>query len=162
MTLSRKIADALETHAQHAGGAPGTVRAETADHRLALRGAVGGPVGVAFDELTFAAVDPDPALDGAGGRAWGDRLAARLTYLMEPLVVLEVDADAGAAELRSESPTARGEVRSYYEVRLGRDRSLRLGRVSFDAASRRRSPAPCQLTGEALERLADDLVASLA
>lgn len=163
MTLSRKIADALEAHARQAGaGTPATVRAETADHRLALQGAVGGPVGVALDELTFAATNPDPALDGDGLRAWGARLAARLTYLMEPLVVLEVDADAGAAELRSRAPTVRADVRSHYEVRLGRDRSLRLGRVSVDAATRRRSPAPCRLTGEALERLADDLVASLA
>ena len=162
MTLSQKIADAVETHAHLiAAGVPGTIDAATADHRLALQGATGGAVGVAFDQLSFAAVDPDPTLATSDLRAWGDRLAARLTYLMEPLVVLEVDGAAGSAELRSQSPTARGEVRSFYEVRLGRDRSLRMQRISFDAATRRRQPTSCQLTGEMLARLADDLVASL-
>ncbi len=163
MTLSQKIADAVETHARTAGAnIPGPIGAETEDHRIALRLIGGGPVGVAFDELTFAAINPDPSLSGADLRAWGDRLATRLTYLMEPLVVLEVDAEAGSAELRSESPTTRGDVRSFYEVRLARDRSLRLGRVSFDTATRQRRPAACQLTGEMLERLTDDLVASLS
>ena len=163
MMLSRKIADALEAHVQQAGaGVPGVVAAATATHRIALDQVVGGPVGVAFAALTFGAVDPEPALATADLRGWGDRLAARLTYLMEPLVVLEVDGVAGSAELRSQAPTARGEVRSYYEVRLGRDRSLRLQRISFDAATRRRCAAPCQFTGEVLERLADDLVGSLA
>ena len=54
-------------------------------------------------------------------RAWGDRLAARVTYLMEPLVVQEVDAEAGQAELRSQSPTPRADRRSFYEVRLRRE-----------------------------------------
>ncbi len=163
MTLSRKIADAVETHARTAGAKiPGLVTAETEDHRIALRLIGGGPVGVAFGELAFAAINPDPTLSTAELRGWGDRLAARLTYLMEPLVVLEVDAEAGSAELRSESPTTRGDVRSFYEVRLARDRSLHLGRVSFDAATRQRRPVACQLTGEMLERLTDDLVAGLA
>ena len=162
MTLSQKIADAVDNYSGQVGiGVPGTVSAQTETHRLALALTSASPVGVAFDQLTFAALDPDPTLSGADLRAWGDRLAARLTYLMEPLVVLEVDGEAGSAELRSETPTARGEVRSYYEVRLGHDRSLRLGRVSFDAATRRRRATSCQLTGEMLARLADDLVASL-
>ena len=162
MTLSQKIADAVETYALGlTPGVPGTIEAATPDHRLALLGAAGSPIGVAFDQLSFAALDPDPALAIADLRAWGDRLAARMTYLMEPLVVLEVDGLAGSAELRSQAPTARGEVRSFYEVRLGRDRSLRMQRVAFDAATRRRQPTPCQLTGEMLGRLADDLVASI-
>ncbi len=162
MTLSQKIADALETHARTAGTpVPGAIQAATPDHRIALGQVVGGPVGVAFGELTFAALDPEPTLSGADLRAWGERLTARLTYLMEPLVVLEVDGVAGSAELRSQAPSTRGDVRSFYEVRLGRDRSLHLHRLSFDAATRRRRPVPCQLTGEVLERLTDDLVASL-
>ena len=162
MTLSQKIADAVETHAQQVSpGVPGTVYASTDAHWIALGDAVGGPVGVAFGDLAFAAVDPDPLLTGPDLRAWGDRLTARLTYLMEPLVVLEVDGIAGSAELRSQVPTARGDVRSFYEVRLGHDQSLRLQRISFDAATRRRQPTPCQLTGEMLTRLADDLVTSL-
>lgn len=162
MTLSQKIADAVETHARSLGTAvPGRISAETEAHRISLRLTGGGPVGVAFDELTIATVIPDPLLSTADLRAWGDRLTARLSYLMEPLVVLEVDDLAGSAELRSQTPTTRGDVRSFYEVRLGRDRSLRLGRLSVDSANGQRRSTPCQLTGEVLERLTDDLVASL-
>ena len=55
---------------------------------------------------------------------------------MEPLVVLEVDAQAGEAELRSQAPTPRGDRRSFYEVRLRREGSLHLQRVAFDEATR--------------------------
>ena len=162
MTLSQKIADAVENHARSAGTTvPGTIQAETHDQRISLDQVVGGPAGVSLGVLTFSATNPDPVLSGRDLRSWGDRLTARLTYLMEPLVVLEVDDQAGLAELRSQAPTARGEVRSFYEVRLGRDRSLRLQRISFDATTHRRTPTPCRLTGEVLERLTDDLVASL-
>src|SRR5206468_2353046 len=94
-------------------------------------------------------------------KAWGERIAARVTYLMEPLVVIEHDAVAGELEIRSHAPTARGEQRAYYEARLGQNGTLRLSRIAFDDASRRRRPASCQMTREVLERLADDLVASV-
>ena len=81
---------------------------------------------------------------------------------MEPLVVLEHDPIDNQVEIRSESPTHRSGRRTYYEVRLHPRGTLRLSRVSYDEATRRRQPAPCQLTREALERLADDLVASVA
>lgn len=157
MSLSRKIAAAVDARPDP-GSFPCEVAADDGGHRLALRLTAAGPVGLAFEALEYTAADraarPAEAL-----RAWADRLAARLTYLMEPLVVLEVDADAGAAELRSQSPTARGDLRGYYEVRLNRTGALRLSRVVFDGATRVRRPAPCQMTVEVLERLADDLVA---
>jgi len=126
-------------------------------HELALELIAVGPVGLAFDALNFSA-PAAPALTAEALRAWADRLAARVTYLMEPLVVVELDSVAGEAELRSQSPTARGDLNAYYEVRLNHSGALRLSRVVFDAATRRRRPAPCQLTREVLERLADDLV----
>jgi len=154
MTLSRKIADAVEA----AGASPCPIQAEAGPHRLALRLTAAGPVGLAFDGLDFAVVD---RLDLTAGalRAWGDRLAARVTYLMEALIVQEVDAEAGEAELRSQSPTPRADRRSFYEVRLRREGSLHLRRLAFDEATRRRGVVPCQMTLEVLERLADDLVA---
>ncbi len=54
----------------------------------------------------------------------------------------------------------RDHVRSYYEVRLHGDGRLRLTRVAFDESARSRKTVPCVLTVEALERLADDLVAT--
>ena len=136
MTLSRKIADAVES-LPAAAALPRLVEAEAGPARLALNLTARGPVGIAFDGLDFAATDrADLSADAL--RAWGDRLAARLTYLMEPLVVLEVDAQAGEAELRSQAPTPRGDRRSFYEVRLRREGSPPPppGRL------RRRHPAP--------------------
>jgi hypothetical protein len=159
MTLSRKIADAVES-LPTGGPPPGLVEAEAGPSRLALNLTARGPVGLAFDGLDYARADR-PDLSAEALRAWGDRLAARLTYLMEPLVVLEVDSQAGEAELRSQAPTPRGDLRSFYEVRLRREGSLHLRRIAFDEATRRRLVVPCQMTVEVLERLADDLVASL-
>ena len=160
MTLSRKIADAVESLTA-ATEMPLLVEAEAGAARLALNLTARGPVGIAFDGLDYALADRrDLSADDL--RKWGDRLAARLTYLMEPLVVLEVDAQAGEAALRSQAPTPRGDRRSFYEVRLRRQGSLHLQRIAFDETARRRQVVPCQMTVEVLERLADDLSASLA
>jgi hypothetical protein len=159
MTLSRKIADAVES-LPPGGPMPCRVEAEIDGARLALNLTARGPVGLALDGLDYSATDRADLSDEAL-RTWGNRLASRLTYLMEPLVVLEVDAQAGEAGLRSQVPTPRGDQRSFYEVRLRREGSLHLQRIAFDEATRRRRIVPCQMTIEVLERLADDLVASL-
>lgn len=157
MSLSRKLAAALDT-SPDPGPLPRQVAAEDGGRRVRLELTALGPVGLAFDALEFSA-GGGPARAAEALRAWADRLAARVTYLMEPLIVLELDPVAGEAELRSQSPTARGELKAYYEVRLNTSGTLRLSRVVFDDATRRRRPAPCQMTIEVLERLTDDLVA---
>ncbi len=159
MSLSRKIAAALDENTiVHAP--PCAVAVEEGPHRLALNLTALDSVGVAFDSLEFA-VAGRPEWSSDALRAWGDRIAGRVTYLMEPLKVLEVDAAGGEVNLRSHGPTARDDRRSFYEVRLSRQGTLRMERWTFDEASRRRQRIPCQLTREVLERLADDLIASL-
>lgn len=158
MSLSQKIVAAVDASA---GSSPCDVSAAEGPNQVSLRLTAGGTVGVAFDAIDFA-TSARPAWTDAELRAWGDRLAARVTYLMEPLVVLEVDPVAGEVELRSLAPTTRGGLRSYYEVRLNRQGALRFARVLFDENTRQRRPATCQLTREVLERLTDDLVATSA
>jgi hypothetical protein len=160
MSLSRKIADAVDSLPTGIP-LPCLVEAEAPPSRLALNLTAHGPIGLAFDGLEYSKSDLGD-LSPQALRAWGDRLAARLTYLMEPLVVLEVDAHAGEAELRSQSPTPRGDRRAFYEVRLRREGSLSLRRTAYDEQARRRQAVPCQMTLEVLERLADDLAASLS
>jgi hypothetical protein len=159
MSLSRNIATAVDALTRSYAPLPCEAAAEDAGNRLALNLTAAGPVGLAFDDLEFTAADRAPRPPEAL-RAWADRLAARLTYLMEPLAVLEHDREAGDLVLRSHAPTARDGLRSYYEIRLSRDGTLRLGRFTFEEPDRRRRPAPCRMTVEALERLADDLVAA--
>ena len=153
--LCRRISEAV-----NAALGLGPVSVEEGPHRLTLQLTSIGPGGVAFDALDFVANDrADLSLDAV--RAWGDRIAGRLTYLMEPLVVLEVDPVGGDVELRSRTPSTRDDVRSFYEIHLRRDGSLNLRRFAFDSSDRTRGVVPCRLTGEALERLVDDLVATL-
>ena len=157
MTLSRKIVGAVESHP--AGSASsGLVEAESDGSRIKISLSACGFVGLAFRSLEYSTGDPVDLSTGAL-RAWGDRLAARVTYLMEPLVVLEVDAEAGVADLRSQVPTPRGDQRSFYEVSLHQKGNLLLRRISFDETTRRRQTVDCQMTLEVLERLVDDLVA---
>lgn len=158
MSLSQKIVAALDARPDH-GALPCDVTVEDGPNRLSLHLTALGPVGLACESVDFAtSVRSEWSADEL--RAWGDRIAARVTYLMEPLFVHEHDRDGGEVALRSHTPTARGEHRSYYEVRLNRRGELRLSRTTFDDATRRRRPVACQFTVELLERLTDDLVAS--
>jgi hypothetical protein len=156
--LSRKIAAALDA-APDLGPLPRRFEVEDSGRRLSLNLTAAGPVGLAFDHLEFqagaAAEHSTEAL-----RARADAISKRVTYLMEPLVVLEIDPLAGEVELRSQSPTERGVLKSYYEVRLNKQGTVRLSRVVFDATRHRRA-VPCQMTLEVLERLVDDLIACL-
>ena len=160
--LSQKIAAALDARPL-LGALPCSVTVEEGPNRLSLNLTATGPVGLAFTTLDFATTarpEADWAPDAL--RAWADRIVARVTYLMEPLIVLEHDQSGGAVELRSQAPTPRHDKHSYYQVHLNRNGALRLTRNVFDDATRRRRPAPCQMTLEVLERLTDDLVASVA
>lgn len=155
-TLSQKIAATLDARTDKEP-LPCRVAVESDGQGLALELTACSALGVAFDALEFT--DPnDGARSAEALRGWADRLAARVTYLMEPLVLIELDAVAGEVELRSQAPTARGEMKSFYEVRLNKQGTMRLTRMVFDEETRRRRPAGCQLTREVLERLTDDLV----
>src|SRR5437868_6361339 len=54
----------------------------------------------------------------SGLRTWADRIADRVTGLLEPLKVHEVDEPLNQAQLRSGGPTQRGDKLGYYEVVL--------------------------------------------
>jgi hypothetical protein len=71
-------------------------------------------VGCLVWELVLRRTDP------AEGdlRAWAERAAARVTGLVEPLVVHEIDAGRGEALLRSDAPARRGGSLFYYELAL--------------------------------------------
>jgi hypothetical protein len=154
MSPSRRIDDAVKTFSP-----PGDLDLDLDDGgSLSLSLTEASPVGVAFDRLAFTAADRSERSPEAL-RAWADRLSARVTYLMEPLVVVEHDREAGAVDIRSKAPTVRKDRRTYYEVRLARDGTLTMTRVAYDEAARRGHTVSCHMTLEALERLADDLVA---
>lgn len=106
-------------------------------------------------ELTLARTAPAP--DGLTLRAWADGIAKRATGLLEPLKLLEVDADRGEALLRSEAPAKKGERVAYYEVRLfGLDRAT-VRRFAADRTASGREQIAFALTHEVLAKLAGDI-----
>jgi hypothetical protein len=138
---------------------PCAVTVEDGPNRLTLSLTALDTVGVAFDTLEFVATDrTDWSSDGL--RAWGERLAARVTYLLEPLKVIEIDAGGGEVQIRSQAPSTRAQQRGFYEVRLYKQGSLRMERFVYNDATRERQRTACQLTREVVERLADDIAAS--
>jgi len=160
MTLSRRIAAALDERAR-AQDATSTVSVDDGPNRLQLDLTALDSVGVSFDALEFATTQrPEWSADDL--TAWGERIAKRVTYLMEPLKVVEIDAAEGEVQIRSDAPTPRAELRGYYEILLGRAGTCRLHRFVFDETTRRRRRASCNLTREVLERLIDDIAATAA
>ena len=156
MSLSQKIAAAV---ADNLGtfAPPLAIAAEHGRFQLNLAVGAATPVGLETPGFRFAPTEAeDRSL--ASLQAWGERIAARVTYLTAPLAVLEVDPLGHEVLLRSQKPTLRGTRRLFDEVRLTRSGVLTFGRVVFDETTRRRSPASCPLTCETLERLIDDLV----
>ena len=160
MSLSKKIAAALDENTK-AYVMPCTVTVEESPHRLTLHLTALDTVGLAFAGLEFTTT-ARPEWSSEALKGWGERLAERVTYLMEPLKVLEIDAAGGEVQIRSQNPTPRADQRGYYEVRLFRQGTLRMERFVFDQASRQRRQTPCQLTREVLERLAEDIAASVS
>jgi hypothetical protein len=159
MSLSKKIADALDENTK-AYVLPCTVTVEDSPNRLTLDLTALDSVGLAFSTMEFANSSRTEFSSDAL-KEWGDRLAKRVTYLMEPLKVLEVNDQGGEVQLRSQSPTPRADQRAYYEMRLFRNGKLRMERFAFDESTRQRRPVTCQLTRETLERLADDIAVSV-
>jgi hypothetical protein len=158
MSLSKKIAAALDENTR-AYVLPCTVTVEDNPSRLTMDLTSLDTVGLAFATMEFANTSrSDWSSDAL--KEWGDRLTKRVTYLMEPLKVLEINDQGGEVQLRSQSPTPRADQKAYYEMRLFRQGKLRMERFAFDETTRQRRQIPCQLTRETLERLADDIAAS--
>src|SRR5688572_18597206 len=59
---------------------------------------------------------------------WAERVARRVTGLLEPLHVVEVDSERGQALLRSNQPAQKNDDRFYYEVVLAQSGSAQLRR----------------------------------
>jgi hypothetical protein len=86
-------------------------------------------------------------------------VAARVTGLLEPLRVLEVDAGRGTALLRSDAPGHYGDGRFYYEVTLQADGAAVRRYQAPHGGEPRRQQVTFNLTHEALGKLVSDLTA---
>jgi hypothetical protein len=89
-----------------------------------------------------------------------DVLARRLQYLLEPVRVIEADADADVIQMRSDPPETLSDGRRYYELRIERDRIML---VRYEKRKDRdRRMVPCILTHEVLGRIVEDVLSTLS
>jgi len=93
-------------------------------------------------------------------RGIGERLAARLTYLLEPIRPIELDRDGFLLQMRSNPPQKDDDGSRYYEI-LARREGLSLSRFEKQRGQPRR-PVPAHLTREVLGRLGEDFVAVMS
>ena len=87
-------------------------------------------------------------------RAQAESLARRVTGLLEPLRVVEIDEGRSVAQLRSDAPALKGEARLYYELERHECGTTDLQRYEGGAGPRR--AVPFTLTHEALAKLVRD------
>jgi hypothetical protein len=96
-------------------------------------------------------------LQSEGLAAWAGRVADKVTGLMEPLKLFEVDEHRGQALLRSESPAQKAEDLHYYEVLLHKTGAATLRRYHNTKQPGKREQVSFVLTREALAKLVEDL-----
>ena len=114
-------------------------------------------VGARLWDITLRPTAPKPETDL---KARADRVAARVTGLLEPLKLIEVDAPRRTAQLRSEEPAQKGSDLLYYELLLQGDGTAQVRRFKTSSqASPRREQTGFAMNHEALIKLVDDLLA---
>jgi hypothetical protein len=112
-------------------------------------------VGCQLWELKLTRSEAAPAADL---KTRAERLVSRATGLMEPLRLIEVDAQGDTALLRSTAPQKRGDDLFYYEVLL-RSAGTGLRRYQSSTKSGARQQVAFSLTHEALAKLGAELTA---
>lgn len=112
-------------------------------------------VGSRLQEVALLRLSP---LASADLQTRAEVLSRRITGLLEPLRLIEVDTGRQTALLRSQAPNQRGDSLFYYEVRLQGDGSCTLHRYqAAQQAGSRRQQVAFTLTHEALAKLIADL-----
>jgi len=136
-----------------------------------------GSLSFAAGDSTWAVTAHADALEGVAGRFRELRLertaghatrplaerarcvADRVSGLLEPIVLVEVDDPRQIAQLRSNAPAVTGAVREYYDIAMTGETDVSFTRVRFDADTQNREPVPFTLTYEVLGKLLQDLTA---
>jgi hypothetical protein len=92
-------------------------------------------------------------------KARAEQISKRVTGLLEPLRLLEVDSGGNVALLRSEQPGQHGDERFYYEVLLEGNGGAALRRFQVPRTGEpRRQQVAFTLTHEVLGKLVRDLI----
>jgi len=158
MTVGRTMVEEVRKIAALGGRVAGTVRVDATPLHLSGEVLLADQLSCLVSELTVRATD-GRTLTTEDLRETADTLCHRLTYLLEPIRVLEVDAEAGEVQARSQPPEKQPDRVRYYELRFATPSTLRLQRFEKRKESGERQQIPLQMTYELLEKLTNDLVA---
>jgi hypothetical protein len=111
----------------------------------------------AFRELRISADELKAApLDAL--KAWADRLCERVTYLLEHMGPLEIDAEAQSILVRSTPPTKDASRTSFYEMLVKAPGVVSLRRYVRESATPDRQPVDIHVTNEVFLKLVCDIV----
>jgi hypothetical protein len=135
-------------------GAAATVAVEDAPRQITCDITELDSLAVSFQQLRLAT----PELASAGAtdlERLGKALADRLTYLMEPIAPIELDAQECVVQLRSNPPQRDDDGRSYFELMVRRGGEIALTRYRKENGDARRQ-IPATVTREVLLRLVGD------
>ncbi len=136
-----------------------TLAEETPGWAVAISADRCDEVGSLVWELNLRRVAGAPARE-ATLKDWASSIAGRVTGLLEPLKVIEVDPVQNEALLRSSAATQRGDKLYYYEVRLRGTSQAQVCR--YQAKSNNNGPrdqVPFAITHETLIKFIGDLAA---
>ena len=114
-------------------------------------------IGSTISEIRFVCQSLQHSTDTL--KTWAQDLSDRISYLMESLGLIEIDAQNGTALVRSKTPTQSQNSRDYFEMllELNKRGGLSLKRYRYRTGNSQRIAVEMCLTHEVLYRLAEDL-----
>ena len=140
-------------------GGPAALAVDAQPRRLSCAVVERNSLAVSFEHLRLETSELASA-SAAELERIGKALAERLTYLMEPIRPIEVDAAGCTVQLRSHPPQRDDDGRTYYELLVRRGGEIELARYRKENDSARRR-IPATVTREVLTRLVRDSCAVL-
>jgi hypothetical protein len=144
---------------QLGSGGAAMVAADAQPRKLSCDIVERNPLAVSFNSLRLATSELASA-SAVDLERIGKALSDRLTYLMEPIAPIEIDAQECVMQLRSYPPQRDDDGRSYYELTVRRGGEIGLMRFRKENASARKQ-IPATVTREVLLRLVGDFCAVL-
>jgi hypothetical protein len=163
MSCGNQLIKDIRKLAGHVGSAPRTVAiSDSSGVDLAVDVTAADSMSCSCREIRMRV----PHLSGVGAdvlKKWAENLCSRVTYLLEQLGPLEIDAEGKQALIRSKSPDKRDDSTSFYEVLLQSQGAglFTLRRYRRNQQTALREQVDLGTTYETLEKLADDLIATI-
>lgn len=153
MSLQSQTKLALDRQSAFAGGSQ-SVSAADAGARLNADLVALDALALAFDHVTVTR-DALAAAPIEQLKKLSEALSKKLTYLLEPISPIEVDADQCVVQLRSSPPQRDDNGTRYYELLVRRGGELSLRRFEKQPGNARQA-VPAHVTREVFLRLVDD------